>query len=87
MQIGKLEDFSVDQAAGSIVLVFGAIGGLLSVIWRSRCECSVNLCMIFRCHRKPQAVEAHSADEEEGGEALVPPPTPRVVRQDPDTVA
>lgn len=50
---GNLEDFSVDQAAGAVVLVLGAVASLLLVIWQSRCECDMNLCYIIRCHRKP----------------------------------
>jgi len=50
---GKLEDYSVDQLAGAIVLVIGSIAGLLQVIWMSKCHCKVNLCYIFRCERRP----------------------------------
>ena len=49
----KIEPMSIDQLAGSFVLIFGAIGSLLLVIWQSRCECDMNLCYIIRCHRKP----------------------------------
>ena len=35
---GQLQDFSVDQAAGAVVLVLGAIAGLLQVIWMSKCH-------------------------------------------------
>tara|TARA_R100000541_G_scaffold14108_1_gene23438 strand:+ start:230 stop:574 length:345 start_codon:yes stop_codon:yes gene_type:complete len=50
---GQLQDYSVDQAAGAIVLVLGAVAGLLQVIWMSKCHCKVNLCYLFRCERKP----------------------------------
>ena len=50
---GQLQDYSVDQAAGAIVLVLGAISGLLTVLWSSKCHCKVNLCYIFRCERRP----------------------------------
>ena len=50
---GQLQDYSVDQAAGAVVLVLGAVASLLLVIWQSRCFCSVNLCYIFRCERRP----------------------------------
>ncbi len=30
---GQLQDYSVDQLAGAVVLVLGAIAGLLQVIW------------------------------------------------------
>ena len=33
---GQLQDFSVDQAAGAVVLVLGAVASLLLVIWQSK---------------------------------------------------
>lgn len=54
---GQLQDYSVDQAAGAIVLVLGAISGLLTVLWSSKCHCRVNLCYIFRCERRPPTEE------------------------------
>jgi len=50
---GTLQNYSVDQVAGAIVLVLGAIAGLLQVIWMSKCHCKVNLCYLFRCERRP----------------------------------
>ena len=54
---GQLQDYSVDQAAGAVVLVLGAVAGLLQVIWMSKCHCKVNLCYIFRCERRPPTEE------------------------------
>tara|TARA_R110000782_G_scaffold56369_3_gene118269 strand:- start:4651 stop:4986 length:336 start_codon:yes stop_codon:yes gene_type:complete len=54
---GQLQDFSVDQAAGAVVLVLGAIAGLLQVIWMSKCHCRVNLCYLFTCERRPPSEE------------------------------
>ena len=56
-EAGKLQNYSVDQVAGAIVLVLGAIAGLLQVIWMSKCHCRVNLCWIFSCERKPPTEE------------------------------
>lgn len=50
---GQLQDYSVDQLAGAVVLILGAIGSLLLVIWQSRCHCRMNLCYIFQCERRP----------------------------------
>lgn len=50
---GRLQDYSVDQAAGAIVLVLGAVASLLLVVWQSKCHCKVNLCYIFQCERRP----------------------------------
>ena len=54
---GQLQDYSVDQAAGAVVLVLGAVAGLLQVIWMSKCHCRVNLCWLFRCERRPPTEE------------------------------
>ena len=54
---GQLQDYSVDQLAGAVVLVLGAIAGLLQVIWLSKCHCKVNLCYFFRCERRPPTEE------------------------------
>jgi len=50
---GQLQNYSVDQAAGAIVLVLGAVASLLLVIWQSKCHCRINLCYIFQCERRP----------------------------------
>tara|TARA_R110000851_G_scaffold103692_1_gene220946 strand:- start:6304 stop:6654 length:351 start_codon:yes stop_codon:yes gene_type:complete len=50
---GKLQNFSVDQAAGAVVLILGAVASLLLVIWQSKCLCKINLCYIFQCERRP----------------------------------
>ena len=54
---GRLQNFSVDQAAGAVVLVLGAVAGLLQVIWMSKCHCKVNLCYFFKCERRPPSEE------------------------------
>ena len=56
-QEGRLQDFSVDQAAGAVVLVLGAVASLLLVIWQSKCHCKMNLCWIFQCERRPPSEE------------------------------
>ena len=33
----EIEPMSIDQFAGSIVLILGAVGSLLLVVWQSRC--------------------------------------------------
>lgn len=91
MSGGQLQDFSVDQAAGAVVLVLGAISGLLLTIWKSRCECDMNCCYIWRCHRKPPPENVSEIEEEGEGQKekevkptspesrsipLIPPPPP-----------
>ena len=64
MEIGKLEDFTIDQFAGSLALVLGSVGGLLMIIWKSRCACRINCCYLFRCERLPPK-EGEGSDDEE----------------------
>ena len=63
MEIGKLQDFTIDQFAGSLALVLGSVGGLLMIIWKSRCACRINCCYLFRCERLPPK-EGGESDEE-----------------------
>ena len=49
----EIDEMSIDQAAGAFVMIAGAIGSLLLVIWQSKCHCKVNLCYIFTCERRP----------------------------------
>ena len=65
---GKLQDFTIDQLAGATALVLGSVGGLLMIIWKSRCACRMRLgcsdkCYIFDCERKPPP--DNSSDEED----------------------
>ena len=69
-----LENFTIDQLAGSTALILGALGGLLTIIWKSRClcRCRVGLsdkCYIFDCSREPpppeQPVDEEGEEEEE----------------------
>lgn len=68
---GRLQDFTIDQLAGATALVLGSVGGLLMIIWKSRCACRVRLgcsdkCYIFDCERKPPVEGGESSDEEQG---------------------
>ena len=65
---GQQQDYSVDQLAGAVVLVLGAIAGLLQVIWMSKCHCKVNLCYIFRCERRPPTEEEMKTLKTKAGE-------------------
>ena len=49
----EIDKMSIDQAAGAFVMIAGAIGSLLLVIWQSKCHCRMNLCYIFQCERRP----------------------------------
>ncbi len=87
---GQLQDYSVDQAAGAIVLVLGAISGLLTVLWSSKCHCRVNLCYIFRCERRPPTEEEmkslkKKADELKNKGKKDPPKDPEAPPSEPPT--
>ena len=60
---GELQDFTIDQFAGSAALILGSVGGLLMIIWKSRCMCKMNCCYLFQCERQPPQ-EPDSDDEE-----------------------
>ncbi len=81
---GQLQDFSVDQLGGAIVLVLSAVSSLLLVLWQSKCLCKVNLCYIFQCERRPpteeemkglkeQAMNLKEKKDKKKKESLIPP--------------
>jgi len=62
VQMGRLQDFTIDQFAGAFALSLGAVGTLLLVIWQSRCLCKCRLgisdnCYLFDCERAPPPLE------------------------------
>jgi len=64
---GILQQFNINELAGATGLILGALGGLLAVIWKSRCHCKMNLCYICQCERKPPPDNPNedSSDEDE----------------------
>ena len=67
----EIEKMSIDQFAGSVVLILGAVGSLLLVVWQSRCGihcrlgCSDN-CYLCDCKRDPPPLkEDREAVEDE----------------------
>ena len=63
---GILQQFNINELAGATGLILGALGGLLAVIWKSRCHCKMNLCYICQCERTPPPDNPNedSSDEE-----------------------
>ena len=77
---GQLQDFTIDQLAGATALVLGSVGGLLMIIWKSRCACRVRLgcsdkCYIFDCERKPPDPDNPDSSDEEQGKTNTKLPT------------
>jgi len=66
--MGLLQEFNINELAGATGLMLGALGGLLAIIWKSRCHCKMNLCYICQCERKPPPENVVDSDEE-----IVPP--------------
>jgi len=62
----QIDKMSIDQAAGAFVMIAGAIGSLLLVIWQSKCHCKVNLCYIFTCERRPPNEEEMKSLKDQG---------------------
>jgi len=63
-----VEPMSVDQLAGAFVMIAGAVGSLLLVIWQSKCHCKMNLCYIFSCERRPPNEEEMKSLKQQGKE-------------------
>jgi len=59
-----LQEFNINELAGATGLMLGALGGLLAVIWKSRCHCKMNLCYLCQCERKPPPDEGLDSDED-----------------------
>ena len=77
MAMGELQDFTIDQFAGAAALILGSVGGLLMIIWKSRCHCRMNCCYLLQCERRPPENDTVDSDEEAQGqpgkdEQLVP---------------
>jgi hypothetical protein len=65
-----MEQFNINELAGATGLILGAVGGILAIIFKSRCYCKFrigcsdkyNLCM---CERKPPPDNIDIEDEED----------------------
>jgi hypothetical protein len=65
-----MEQFNINELAGATGLILGAVGGILAIIFKSRCHCKFrigisdkwNLCM---CERKPPPDNVIQEEEEE----------------------
>jgi len=77
----EIEKMSVDQLAGAFVMIAGAIGSLLLVIWQSKCHCRMNLCYIFSCERRPP-----SEDEMKGLKEQAKAQNEKLKKQDQETL-
>lgn len=90
MEIGKMEDFTIDQFAGSLALILGSVGGLLMIIWKSRCACRINCCWLFRCERLPpnennnaESDEENNVEQQNNNNNIIPRPQAVVNNDEP----
>jgi len=84
-----MEKFNINELAGATGLILGGVGGLLAIIFKSRCYCKFRVgfndkCSICMCERKPPPDINESEDEkdlkgkdkkveEKDVESLIPP--------------
>lgn len=67
---GILQQFNINELAGSVGLMLGALGGILAIIFKSRCYCRLNLCRLCFCERKPPPESKEDSSDEE---SVLPP--------------
>ena len=61
---GILQQFNINELAGATGLILGAVGGILAIVFKSRCYCRLNLCYLCYCERKPPPDPEVSSDDE-----------------------
>ena len=74
-ETAPMEQFNINELAGATGLILGAVGGILAIIFKSRCHCKFrigisdkfSLCM---CERKPPPDINESDEEDTGGKIL-----------------
>ena len=62
--MGKLDDYSLDQVAGALALVVSSLGGLLLIVFKSRCTNIRLCCGLWECQRAVPTMEDEESDEE-----------------------
>tara|TARA_R110002020_G_scaffold45395_2_gene129893 strand:- start:1759 stop:2028 length:270 start_codon:yes stop_codon:yes gene_type:complete len=71
--MGNLDDFSLDQMAGASALIISSIGGLLLIVFKSKCK-TISCCWgMWSCVR-----EVKESDSEEEEEKPKPRRSPRL---------
>ena len=60
-----LQQFNINELAGATGLILGALGGILAIIFKSRCYCRLNLCYLCFCERKPPPDKEVDSDDDD----------------------
>ena len=69
--MGKLGDYTIDQMAGSLALILGSLGGLLLIVFKSRCT-QISICWgLWSC------VRALPPDDDDNDDQQQPQPATR----------
>lgn len=69
--MGKLGDFTLDQVSGATALLLGSIGGLLLIIFKSRCE-TISCCWgLWQCKR--QLIEEDEDEDKDKDKKKIKP--------------
>jgi len=69
----SMEQFNINELAGATGLILGAVGGILAIIFKSRCYCKFRVgindrCSICMCERKPPPDNVADESEQDDDE-------------------
>jgi len=71
--MGELDDFSLDQMAGATALVISSLGGLLLIVFKSRCK-TIKCCWgLWSCVREIPDADSDGDEPQPEPEATTNP--------------